>query len=559
MTQPGRLVVDGVHGAQGWWRDAVVYEVYLRSFADSDGDGVGDLPGLRSRLPYLAELGVDAIWVSPWYPSPMVDGGYDITDHLGVDPRYGTLEDVDDLVRDAHELGLRVVVDLVANHTSRDHPWFRTALASPPGSRDRARYHFHDGRGPGGDLPPNDWVSAFGGSAWSRTVAADGRPGQWYLHQFSPAQPDLNWEDGSVAEEFDRVVRCWLDLGVDGIRVDAAPAMAKAPGLPDAGHGPDPVFASHEWTDSPHWDRPEVHDILRRWRGILDGYGGDRVLVTEAVVSSQQRLAAYLRPDEAHTAFNFEYLKAPWDPAALRAVVDRTLAGHAAVGAPATWVLSSHDETRHVTRYGRTSTSATIMGWDEARGGDVATGRRRARAALLLMLALPGSAYLYQGEELGLEEVEDLPDDVREDPTWHRSGGAARGRDGCRVPLPWSGSSPPFGFGPDAGQPWLPQPSRWAERTVSHQLSDPTSELNLYRRALACRRELAAARSGALTWLPLPPHALGFALAGGLVCVVAFDGPVGLDGLGEVVLSSTEPDSRRVLQPDTSAWLLRMP
>ena len=533
-----------------WWRTAVVYEVYLRSFGDGDGDGLGDVPGLRDRLPYLAGLGVDALWVTPWYPSPMADGGYDVAEYRDVDPRFGTLDDVDRLLADAHALGLRVVVDLVANHTSAEHPWFRAALAAGPGAPERGRYLFRDGRD-GGTAPPNDWISAFGGPAWTRVVEPDGRPGQWYLHLFAPEQPDLDWTSPDVREEFDGIVRFWLDRGVDGIRVDAAPALAEVPGLPDAWHPPGATFASSEWVGNPHWDVDEVHEVFRRWRRIGDTYDGDRLFVSEAVVNGPERLARYVRPDELHTTFNFDYLKAPWDAGALRAVVDGTLAALAPVGAPATWVLSSHDETRHVTRFGRASSAAAVMGFDAAGPSDLALGLRRARAAALLTLALPGGAYLYQGEELGLPEVEDLPEHVLQDPTWERSGRTARGRDGCRVPLPWSGERPPFGFAPDGVTPWLPQPEAWRTLTVAAQDGDPSSTLALYRDALRLRREFLGEQP--LTWLDLGDGVLAFERGPGFGCVVNLSaGPVPLPA-GRLLLASGDVSAG--LPPDTAAWL----
>ncbi|MGY1673743.1 glycoside hydrolase family 13 protein [Geodermatophilus sp. SYSU D00710] len=535
-----------------WWRTAVVYEVYLRSYADGNGDGLGDVGGLRDRLPHLADLGVDALWITPWYPSPMADGGYDVADYRDVDPRFGTLADVDALLADAHALGLRLVVDLVANHTSSEHPWFRAALAAGPGSPERTRYFFRDGRA-GGDEPPNDWISAFGGSAWTRVRGPDGRPGQWYLHLFAPEQPDLDWGSPDVREEFDGIVRFWLDRGVDGIRVDAAPAMAKVPELPDAGHGPGAAFASSEWVDNPHWDVDAVHEIFRRWRRIGDTYDGDRLFVSEAVVNGPERLARYVRPDELHTTFNFDYLKAPWDAGALRAVVDGTLAALAPVGAPATWVLSSHDETRHVTRFGRARSGAAVMGFDDAAPTDLGLGLRRARAAALLTLALPGGAYLYQGEELGLPEVEDLPEEALQDPTWERSGRTARGRDGCRVPLPWSGDRPPFGFAPDGVAPWLPQPPSWRSLTVEAQSADPSSTLSLYRAALRLRRERLGEEP--LSWLDLGDDVLAFDRGPALRCVVNLSArPVPLAGLGEVLLASAGGGAD--LLPDTAAWLV---
>jgi alpha-glucosidase len=542
-------------GRRPWWRTAVVYEVYLRSFADANGDGIGDVEGLRSRLPYLVDLGVDAVWITPWYPSPMADGGYDVSDYRDIDPRLGTLADADALIADAHDRGLRVVVDLVANHTSEEHPWFAAALAAGPGSPERARYFFRDGRS-GGDEPPNDWISAFGGPAWTRVREPDGRPGQWYLHLFAPEQPDLDWDDPTVQEEFDSILRFWLERGVDGIRVDAAPAMAKVPELPDAGHGPGALFESSSWVGNPHWDVDAVHEIFRRWRRVGDTYDGDRLFVSEAVVNGPERLSRYVRPDELHTTFNFDYLKAPWDARSLRTVVEGTLAALAPVGAPATWVLSSHDETRHVTRFGRLDTAAATMGFDAAGSADLVLGLRRARAAALLTLALPGGAYLYQGEELGLPEVEDLPEEALQDPTWERSGHTARGRDGCRVPLPWAGERPPFGFAPDGVRPWLPQPPAWRELTVAAQSADPASTLTLYREALRLRRTLPGLTDGLLSWRDLGDDVLAFDRGTGVRCVVNLsDRPASLAGQGRVVLSSG-PLDREDLPTDTAAWLV---
>jgi alpha-glucosidase len=541
-------------GRRPWWRTAVVYEVYLRSFADSDDDGLGDVNGLRDRLPHLVELGVDALWITPWYPSPMADGGYDVSDHRGIDPRFGTLADADALLAEAHAAGLRVVVDLVANHTSVEHPWFAAALAGGPGAPERSRYFFRDGRA-GGAEPPNDWISAFGGPAWTRVLEPDGRPGQWYLHLFAPEQPDLDWADATVQQEFDDVLRFWLDRGVDGIRVDAAPAMAKVPTLPDAGHGPGALFESSAWVDNPHWDVDEVHEIFRRWRRIGETYDGDRLFVSEAVVNGPERLSRYVRPDELHTTFNFDYLKAPWDAGRIRAVVDGTLAALAPVGAPATWVLSSHDETRHVTRFGRARSGAATMGFDATAPADLRLGLRRARAAALLTLALPGGAYLYKGEELGLPEVEDLPEEALQDPTWERSGHTARGRDGCRVPLPWSGDRPPFGFAADGVVPWLPQPASWRDLTVAAQRDDPTSTLSLYRSALRLRRRLPGlADDRPLTWVEAGEGVLAFDRGPAFRCLVNFSGrPVALAGHGRPVLTSESVTE--ALPPDTAAWL----
>jgi alpha-glucosidase len=538
-------------GAPPWWRTAVVYEVYLRSFADADGDGVGDLGGVRTHLPYLADLGVDALWITPWYPSPMADGGYDVTDYRDIDPLFGTLTDADALIADAHALGLRVIIDLVANHTSDQHPWFRAALAAGRGSPERDRYFFRDGRNDGAD-PPNDWISAFGGRAWTRVREPDGTPGQWYLHLFTPQQPDLNWDHDGVRDDFDDVLRFWFDRGVDGFRVDAAPAMAKAPGLPDAGHGPGALFESTRWVDNPHWDVDAVHDILRRWRRVGDGYDGDRLFVTEAMVNGPERLSRYVRLDEMHTTFNFDYLRCAWGLRPLRRVIETTLAAMDAVGASPTWVLSSHDETRHVTRLGREDTAET--GSDAAATpADLEVGIRRARAAVLLTLALPGGAYLYQGEELGLPEVEDLPLEALQDPTWERSGHTARGRDGCRVPLPWAGEHPPFGFSPDGVRPWLPQPGAWRALTVEAQRADPSSMLSLYRTALRLRRTMPSLRDAPLSWQDAGGDVLAFGRGPAFRCLVNFSGrSVPLAGQGRLLLASGPIESG--LQPDSAAW-----
>ncbi|MEC4017215.1 glycoside hydrolase family 13 protein [Streptomyces sp. H27-D2] len=482
----------------GWWRDAVIYQVYVRSFADSDGDGIGDLRGIRERLPHLADLGVDAVWLTPFYASPQADGGYDVADYRAVDPLFGDLSDADDLVREAHRLGLRVIVDVVPNHTSDQHVWFQAALADRHGGPDRERYHFRSGKGASGELPPNDWESVFGGPAWTRTADPDGTPGDWFLHLFASEQPDLNWDHPEVREEFESILRFWLDLGADGFRIDVAHGMVKAAGLPDIGRKEQAKLIGAQVL--PFFDQDGVHEIHRSWRRLLDSYEGQRIGVAEAWAPNAERLAMYVRPDELHQAFNFHFLNCPWDASAMRAVIDGSLAATASVGAPTTWVLSNHDVVRHTTRYG---------------GGE--QGRQRARAAALLMLALPGSTYIYQGEELGLPEVTDLPDAVREDPSFFRANGQDGFRDGCRVPIPWSGSEAPYGFGP--GGSWLPQPAEWQGLSVAAQTGDPRSTLELYRSALALRRTHAGLGDGPMEWLEAPEGVLAIARPG-LVCTL---------------------------------------
>ncbi|GEP40649.1 alpha-glucosidase [Nocardioides psychrotolerans] len=457
-----------------WWRHAVVYQVYVRSFADGDGDGVGDLPGITSRLPYLRDLGVDAVWLTPFYRSPQHDHGYDVADYTDVDPLFGSLSDADDLIATAHDLGLRVIVDLVPNHTSGDHVWFQAALAAEPGSPERARYLFRTGRGTDASEPPNNWRSVFGGPAWTRVGHTD----QWYLHLFDTSQPDLDWRNPEVAQMFLDVLRFWLDRSVDGFRVDVAHGLLKEASLRDqrlVGEASDIFEVGGHEDDEPMWDQPEVHDVYRQWHAVLADYDGDRMAVAEAWTTTVEANARYVRSDELHQAFNFDWVMASWSAAAFAAVVTTTLPAMTAVGGAPTWVLSNHDVHRHATRYG---------------GGE--TGRARARAATLVSLGLPGSAYLYQGEELGLEEVDVAPDD-RQDPSWFRTG--QPGRDGCRVPMPWSGDHPPYGFGPGTGQPWLPQPDAWASLTVAAQQGVEGSTLEFYRGALAARRSLTDAPS----------------------------------------------------------------
>ncbi|MFJ9419262.1 glycoside hydrolase family 13 protein [Streptomyces sp. NPDC101227] len=526
--------------ATDWWRDAVIYQVYPRSFADGNGDGMGDLAGIRDRLPYLRDLGVDAVWLSPFYASPQADGGYDVADYRAIDPMFGTLPDAEAVIRDAHDLGLRIIVDIVPNHCSDQHEWFRRAVAEGPGSVARERFHFRKGRGENGELPPNDWESIFGGPAWTRLS-----DGEWYLHLFAPEQPDFNWDHPAVQDEFRSILRFWLDLGVDGFRVDVAHGLVKAPGLPDMGQGEQLKLLGNQIL--PFFDQDGVHDIYRTWRAVLEEYAGERIAVAEAWTPSTERTALYLRPDELHQAFNFHYLNTGWDADSLRAVIDESLEAMRPVGAPATWVLSNHDVVRHRTRL----------------GGSL----DRARAAALLMLALPGSAYIYQGEELGLPEVTDLPDNVRQDPSFFRANGQDGLRDGCRVPLPWSGDAPPYGFGP--GGSWLPQPADWRPLTVEAQSGDPDSTLELYRTALELRRTHPALGAGdAIEWLDAPDGVLAFRRPGGLICTANTTGAaVKLpERPGRLLLSSLSPShlstSRHMLNTasdcvvaaDTTVW-----
>jgi len=539
-----------------WWKSAAIYQLYVRSFADGDGDGIGDLAGARAHLPYLAALGIDAIWFNPWYPSPMADAGYDISDYRSIDPVFGTLADADALIAEAYAHGIKIIIDVVPNHSSDRHPWFVAALAAGPGSAERSRFWFRPGRGVSGELPPNNWQSIFGGSAWTRVTEPDGSPGEWYLHLFAPEQPDFNWDSADVRLDFEDVLRFWFSRGVDGIRIDSAALLCKDAALPDVS-GLEPPGPAH-----PYMDRDDVHEIYQSWRAVADEYPG-RMLIGEVWLPDTGRLARYVGPGELHTVFNFPYLNCPWDAASLRQVIDSTLA----LDAPATWVLSNHDVDRVVSRYGRSDTAFDLDRRPYFHGFpvDLALGTRRARAAALLTMALPGAVYIYQGEELGLWEVQDIPDELRQDPIWARTHGADPGRDGSRVPLPWSGTEPPFGFSPAGAEsdPWLPQPKEWRDLTVATESANPDSMLRLYRAALRIRRSEPAFDETPLTWQPSADGVLAFDRHGAsgvtdgatVRCVANLSAaPIPLPPNAEVLLASG-PVYGGVLPPDTSVWL----
>ncbi|MEO8815086.1 MAG: glycoside hydrolase family 13 protein [Mycobacterium sp.] len=515
-----------------WWDDVMFYQVYPRSFTDSDDDGVGDLDGVRDRLDYLQWLGVDALWLNPVTVSPMVDHGYDVADPRDVDPLFGGLAALDRLIAAAHSRGIRLTMDLVPNHTSSAHPWFAAALTDGPHSPARDRYIFRNGRGPDGGQPPNNWVSVFGGPAWTRVTEPQG-PGQWYLHLFDVHQPDLNWDNPEVFADFEKTLRFWLDRGVDGFRIDVSHGMAKPPGLPDM-PAPDLKLLTHD-DDDPRFDQPGVHAIHRAIRRVVDDYAG-AVTVGEVWVHDNARFAEYLRADELHLAFNFRLLQADFAAAQIRDAIDNSLAAVALVGATPTWALENHDVDRAVTRYG---------------GG--ATGLARSRAMALVLLALPGAVFVYNGQELGLPDAE-LPDAVLQDPVWERSGHTERGRDGSRVPLPWSGDAPPFGF-TEGSATWLPMPPRWAALTVDRQRHDADSTLSFFRQALELRRKRPEFTGDRIDWLPAPDDALIVERDGGLVCALnAGDRPITLPA-GELILTSG-PLVDGALPPNTAAWLV---
>jgi alpha-glucosidase len=543
--------------APPWWRQAAVYQIYPRSFADANGDGIGDIPGITSRADYLAALGIDAVWLSPFYPSALADGGYDVADYRDVDPRLGTLDDFDDMVAALHARGIRVVVDIVPNHTSDQHLWFQEALAAGRGAPARERYIFRDGTGPDGSEPPADWESAFGGPAWRRVA-----DGQWYLHNFAPEQPDLNWDHPDVRADFVTTLRFWANRGVDGFRIDVAhmltkdltdplPSRATLDALPRDGH-------------HPLIDRDDVHEVYAQWRAVLNEYDPPRTAVAEAWVDPS-RIPLYASPESLGQAFNFDLLEADFDADMFRRIVSDNLALAAESGSSSTWVLSNHDVVRHATRYGLARPDrradgrpAVKHGTEWVRGGgdpaalDAAAGLRRARAATMFMLGLPGSAYLYQGEELGLHEVAEIPDEQRQDPTFFRTGGEDYGRDGCRVPLPWTASDASFGFG--AGSPHLPQPAWFEGVAVDVAESDPASTLSLYRRALSLRHDLQTRET--LEWIPTDrADVLRYRRPNGWEVVTNFGAePYELGGGGEPLLAS-DGEAGRTVAGESTLWL----
>ena len=544
-----------------WWRDAVTYQIYIRSFADANGDGIGDVEGIRSRLPYLKELGVDAIWITPWYPSPQNDHGYDVSDYMDIEPQYGTLADAEKLIKETHDHGIKFIVDIVPNHTSDQHKWFQAALKAVPGSPERDRFMFRDGKGPNGDLPPNNWEAVFGGCAWERVIEADGKPGQWYLHLFAIEQPDLNWENPEVRSHLEDVLKFWLDRGVDGFRIDVAHGMVKYPGLPDIPevNTTSEMLAPHE---RPFWDQEGVHDIYRSWRKILDSYPDERMAVAEAWVSPASRIARYVRADELQNSFNFEMLTTLWNADEIRVKIDNSMAALVEVGAPPSWVFNNHDVVRSVDRLdlGLTNNGESTF----TRQGDpakfnIARGTLRAKSATLMTLALPGGTYLYQGEELGLPEVRDLPEDRLTDPRWKMSGYKDRGRDGCRVPLPWK-SEPTGGFGfstndlLELDQAWLPMSPWMGNFSAESQDGVAGSTLTMYREALALRKLEEGLGDGPMTWIKAGKDVVAFSRPGNFACYINFGEAIEIPA-GATVLISSSPIEGNSIPTDTAVWL----
>ena len=445
-----------------WWQNAAVYQIYPRSFCDSNGDLIGDLPGIQSKIEYLTELGIDAIWISPFYPSPLIDGGYDISDPRNVAEQLGGLAAFDELVQTADSQGIKVIIDLVPNHFSSQHKWFLEALNCPPGGNARSRFHFQNGKGEHGELPPNNWISLFGGPAWTQTNEVDGKPGQWYLHLFDKSQPDLNWTNPEVSSDFEQTIRFWLDRGVSGFRVDVALGLFKDMSYADDPNPQGRVDAirldlydpsdrqTSEQTrrhliESPIFDRDEVHDVYQNWQKIFQEYSQEILGVAEAWAYPTSRAMRYAK--SLGQVFNFDFMVMPFNDQVLCDSIKQILKDSLSYETSPTWVLSNHDASRVVSRYG---------------GGEV--GLTKARSMALLAHFLPGSIYVYQGEELGLEDVHIAPEQ-RKDPIWINSDRTQIGREGARAPIPW--------------------------QLVESQKAEPLSTLKMYQSLLHLRKTRA--------------------------------------------------------------------
>ncbi|MFT8593483.1 MAG: glycoside hydrolase family 13 protein [Bifidobacterium sp.] len=596
----GELVSDD--GAL-WWKQASVYQIYPRSFKDSTGSGLGDIRGITSKMDYLQHLGVDAIWLSPFYPSHLLDGGYDVDDYRNVDPRLGTMDDFSAMVDAAHTRGIKVVVDIVPNHTSMYHPWFQEALNSSKGSAARDRYIFRDGRGEHGELPPTNWTANFGGPAWKQVA-----DGQWYLHLFTPGQPDLNWKNEEVRQDFLKTLRFWCDHGVDGFRVDVAHGLAKDLDRDDLDAWDVDVFKPIPSDGSdPVYDRNEVHEIYREWRKVFNQYDPPRFAVAEAWVNPDRQYL-YASTKELGQVFNFEFAKKNWIRDEMHDAIDEGIAAADKAGSTSTWVMSNHDVPRSASRYALPQIPSPghmhqiSLDWLLRDGKSYVENRelgtRRAKAAILLELALPGSAYIYQGEELGLFEVPDIDWDELEDPTALRTNRAdsSKGRDGCRVPLPWVADDASedergdgfarkgsFGFSPsddpsgvpsgsasDEAQthhPHLPQPMWFKDYAVDVEDGDATSMLSLYRKALSIRHDLKVFDTE-FAWLPEDTASdiadgadgskggvIAYRRSNGWANLTNFGSQAAALPKGKVLLASGPLTDDGKLPQDTSVWM----
>ena len=552
---------------KNWWRQAVIYQIYPRSFKDSNGDGIGDLKGITSKIDYLSSLNVDAVWLSPFYPSALADGGYDVDDYRDVDPKLGSLADFDEMLSKLHEVGIRVFVDIVPNHSSNRHEWFKEAIAAEPGSPARNRYIFRDGKGVNGELPPTNWPSHFAPSAWTHESAMGGKHNQWYCHLFAPEQPDFNWDNREIEDDFLKTLKFWADRGVDGFRIDVAHALKKDLSEPLKDQDRYPDLVNRKVGDNILFDRDEVHEIYKEWRQLFNQYDPPRVAVAEAYVPAD-RLALYASADELGQAFNFELLNANFNAQEFKNVIDRGITQAKALGSSSTWCLNNHDQMRPATKYGLLPTVDQIR-WKNSAGKtsplDEKLGVRSAIAASMLIMALPGCTYIYQGEELGLHEVLGIPEDQIQDPQFLRNHKVDVGRDGCRVPLPWSSAGSSFGFG-DGGS-HLPQPEWFANNSVELESKDPQSPLSTFRKALELRKGLVAAEK--MQWHETgDANVLHFSRPNGWHCITNFGrGHFDLTGKGEILHSSAPLAQAGIylihgvetrgndLPPATTVWL----
>ena len=525
---------------KNWWRQAAIYQIYPRSFKDSNGDSLGDLKGITSKIDYLSSLNLDAVWLSPFYPSALVDGGYDVDDYRNVDPKLGSLADFDEMLTKLHEAGIRIFVDVVPNHSSNLHVWFKEAIAAEPGSAARNRYIFRDGKGANGELPPTDWPSHFAPSAWTHESKMGGKHNQWYCHLFAPEQPDFNWDNREVEEDFLKTLKFWADRGVDGFRIDVAHAMKKDLSEPLKSQ---PRYASHKELDLANgtnvlFDRNEVHEVYKEWRKVFDQYDPPRVAVAEANVSAEGAVR-YASTSELGQCFNFELLDASFSANEFKIIIDRALVNAKKAGSSTTWCLNNHDQMRPATKFGLLPTVDRIR-WKNSGGKtsllDEKLGIQSAVAASMLIMALPGCTYIYQGEELGLHEVLDIPEDQIQDPQYLRNHKVDKGRDGCRVPLPWTKTGPSFGFG-DGGA-HLPQPKNFGEYSIEAESADPTSPLSIFRKALALRKTLIAPEE--ISWHETgDASVLHFSRPNGWNCITNFGrNYYNFDGIGEVIHAS---------------------
>ncbi len=541
--------------SRDWWRQAVIYQIYPRSFKDNNGDGIGDIKGITSKVDYLKSLSIDAVWLSPFYPSALADGGYDVDDYRSVDPKLGSLADFDEMLEKLHNVGIRVFVDIVPNHSSNLHRWFQDALKAAPGSTERNRYIFRDGKGENGELPPTNWISHFAPSAWTHESVMGGKYNQWYCHLFAPEQPDFNWDNREVQEDFLTTLKFWSDRGVDGFRIDVAHMLKKdlSDPLKDI---PEPrTLDSRVPGNGILFDREDVHEIYKEWRLLFNQYDPPRVAVAEAW-AKPENIYKYASIDELGQAFNFDLLGAPFNADAFKNIVTRNLNIAKRNKSSSTWVFSNHDQVRPATRYGLPLNS-DLTKFKNSNGTafplDIELGINRSIAVQMFALALPGCTYIYQGEELGLHEVLNIPESEIQDPQYLRNHKKDKGRDGCRVPLPWNSSGASFGFGDNGAH--LPQPEWFANYSVEAESGRHDSPLEKFRSALALRKELITEEE--LIWHETQnPDVLHFSRPNGWHVLTNFGvEPFHLDLRGkQEILCSTEWDSAH-LPGGATVWL----